>query len=186
MLERKWITVNSPARRQRPSIIYSPARNIAWAYIFVIGCSTSEIVGKRIGSALQREEAPKAVMDAVLPKITEAGFFSPYRAASISTAPSAQAAPAWSAMDFRRPGCAPGCTRAARLQPRHMNRIPDCVMVEDVGAKGALGMEWRHAYRHAPAPCRGARTHATTQDWRSDADSCQDAPEIRRQAARAI
>ena len=42
--------------------------------IFVIGCSTSEIVGKRIGSA-SSEEAAKAVMDAVLPKITSAGLF---------------------------------------------------------------------------------------------------------------
>ena len=42
--------------------------------IFVIGCSTSEIVGKRIGSA-SSEEAAKAVMDAILPKVTEAGLY---------------------------------------------------------------------------------------------------------------
>ena len=42
--------------------------------IFIIGCSTSEIVGKRIGSA-SSEEAAKAVMDAILPKVTEAGLY---------------------------------------------------------------------------------------------------------------
>jgi uncharacterized protein YwlG (UPF0340 family) len=42
--------------------------------IFVIGCSTSEIIGKRIGSA-SSEEAAKAVMDAVLPKVSAAGLF---------------------------------------------------------------------------------------------------------------
>ena len=48
--------------------LFAAADTLKRGDILVIGCSTSEIVGKRIGSG-SSVEAAKAVMDAVLPKI---------------------------------------------------------------------------------------------------------------------
>ena len=42
--------------------------------ILVVGCSTSEIMGRRIGTG-SNEEAAKAVMDALLPRAKERGLY---------------------------------------------------------------------------------------------------------------
>ena len=54
--------------------LFSAADTLKKGDILVIGCSTSEIVGKRIGSG-SSVEAAKAVMDAVLPKIKAKGLY---------------------------------------------------------------------------------------------------------------
>lgn len=54
------------------SILMNAAKPEAGA-LLVLGCSTSEIVGKRIGSG-SSEEAAKAVLDALLPLVKEAGL----------------------------------------------------------------------------------------------------------------
>lgn len=41
--------------------------------LMVLGCSTSEAVGKRIGSG-SSEEAARAILDGILPKVQEAGL----------------------------------------------------------------------------------------------------------------
>ena len=54
--------------------LFAAADTLKRGDILVIGCSTSEIVGKRIGSG-SSVEAAKAVMDAVLPKIKARGLY---------------------------------------------------------------------------------------------------------------
>ena len=54
--------------------LFAAADTLKRGDILVIGCSTSEIVGKRIGSG-SSVEAAKAVMDSVLPKIKARGLY---------------------------------------------------------------------------------------------------------------
>ena len=54
--------------------LFAAADTLKRGDMLVIGCSTSEIVGKRIGSG-SSVEAAKAVMDAVLPKIKARGLY---------------------------------------------------------------------------------------------------------------
>ena len=54
--------------------LFAAADTLRKGDILVIGCSTSEIVGKCIGTG-SSEDAAKAVMDAVLPRIKEKGLY---------------------------------------------------------------------------------------------------------------
>jgi len=54
--------------------LFAAADTLKKGDILVIGCSTSEIVGKCIGTG-SSEEAAGAVMDAVLPRIKEKGLY---------------------------------------------------------------------------------------------------------------
>ncbi|MBQ7091417.1 MAG: DUF436 family protein, partial [Clostridia bacterium] len=54
--------------------LFAAADTLRKGDILVIGCSTSEIVGKCIGTG-SSEEAANAVMDIVLPRIKEKGLF---------------------------------------------------------------------------------------------------------------
>ena len=54
--------------------LFTAADTLKKGDILVIGCSTSEIVGKCIGTG-SSEEAAKAVMDIVLPRIKEKGLY---------------------------------------------------------------------------------------------------------------
>ena len=108
--------------------------------IFVIGCSTSEIVGKRIGSA-SSEEAAKAVMDAVLPKITEAGLFLAVQGCEHINRALCTSRACMERYGLQEVWVRPWLHAGGAFATEAYNRIPDCVMVEDVGAKGALGMD---------------------------------------------
>ena len=54
--------------------LFAAADTLKKGDILVIGCSTSEIVGKLIGTG-SSEEAAAAVMDEVLPRIKEKGLY---------------------------------------------------------------------------------------------------------------
>ena len=108
--------------------------------IFVIGCSTSEIVGKRIGSA-SSEEAAKAVMDAVLPKITSAGLFLAVQGCEHINRALCTSRACMEHYGLQEVWVRPWLHAGGAFATEAYNRIPDCVMVEDVGAKASLGMD---------------------------------------------
>ncbi len=54
--------------------LFAAADTLRAGDIFVVGCSTSEVMGKMIGTG-SNEDAAKAIMDAVLPRVRERGLF---------------------------------------------------------------------------------------------------------------
>ncbi len=108
--------------------------------IFVIGCSTSEIIGKRIGSA-SSEEAAKAVMDAVLPKITAAGLFLAVQGCEHINRAICTSRACMERYGLQEVWVRPWLHAGGAFATEAYNRIPDRVMVEDVAARAALGMD---------------------------------------------
>lgn len=66
-------TINAQANAAIDELFYA-ADTLKKGDMLVIGCSTSEIMGKLIGTG-SSVEAAKAVMDAVLPKVKERGLY---------------------------------------------------------------------------------------------------------------
>ena len=54
--------------------LFAAAGTLRAGDIFVVGCSTSEVMGKMIGTG-SSVEAATAIMDAVLPRVKERGLF---------------------------------------------------------------------------------------------------------------
>jgi len=108
--------------------------------IFVIGCSTSEIIGKRIGSS-SSEEAAKAVMDAVLPKITAAGLFLAVQGCEHINRAICTSRACMERYGLQEVWVRPWLHAGGAFATEAYNRIPDRVMVEDLAAKAALGMD---------------------------------------------
>ena len=54
--------------------LFAAADTLRAGDIFVVGCSTSEVMGKMIGTG-SSVEAATAIMDAVLPRVKERGLF---------------------------------------------------------------------------------------------------------------
>ena len=108
--------------------------------IFVIGCSTSEIVGKRIGSA-SSEEAAKAVMDAILPKVTEAGLYLAVQGCEHINRAICTSRACMEQYRLQEVWVRPWLHAGGAFATEAYNRIPDRVMVENVDGKAALGMD---------------------------------------------
>ena len=108
--------------------------------IFIIGCSTSEIVGKRIGSA-SSEEAAKAVMDAILPKVTEAGLYLAVQGCEHINRAICTSRACMEQYRLQEVWVRPWLHAGGAFATEAYNRIPDRVMVENVDAKAALGMD---------------------------------------------
>ncbi len=108
--------------------------------LFVVGCSTSEVLGRRIGSASNAGVA-KAVLDGLYPAVLEAGLYLAVQGCE----------------HINRALCVPrACMERYRLQEVWVRpwlhaggafsteaacRIPDHVMVEDLQARATLGMD---------------------------------------------
>ena len=95
--------------------LFAAADTLKRGDILVIGCSTSEIVGKRIGSG-SSVEAAKAVMDAVLPKIKARGLYLAVQ-------------------------CCEHLNRCLVVSMEAVARFDDHVMVEDLRGKASAGMD---------------------------------------------
>lgn len=95
-------TINAQANAAIDELFYA-ADTLKKGDMLVIGCSTSEIMGKLIGTG-SSVEAAKAVMDAVLPKVKEGDSILPCSAASTLTAALLLSASVWNAMACSRYG----------------------------------------------------------------------------------
>ncbi len=116
------------------SAIYQPGD------IFVVGCSTSVIAGRRIGSA-SNEEVAKAVMDAILPKVTEAGLYLAVQGCEHINRALCTSRACMERYGLQEVWVRPWLHAGGAFATEAYNRIPDRVMVEDVGGKAALGMD---------------------------------------------
>ena len=108
--------------------------------IFIIGCSTSEIVGKRIGSA-SSEEAAKAVMDAILPKVTAAGLYLAVQGCEHINRAICTSRACMEQYHLQEVWVRPWLHAGGAFATEAYARIPDRVMVENVAGQAALGMD---------------------------------------------
>ena len=108
--------------------LFAAADTLKKGDILVIGCSTSEIVGKCIGTG-SSEEAAGAVMDAVLPRIKEKGL---YLAVERECMEKYHLQQVWVKPQLHAGG-------AFALQA--VSRFEDHVMVEDLRGLASAGMD---------------------------------------------
>ena len=116
------------------SAIYRPGD------ILVIGCSTSEINGQRIGSA-SSEETAKAVMDAILPKAEAAGLYLAVQGCEHINRSLCTSRACMERYGLQEVWVRPWLHAGGAFATEAYNRIPDRVMVEDVCGKAALGID---------------------------------------------
>ncbi len=108
--------------------------------IFVIGCSTSEIIGKRIGSA-SSEDAAKAVMEGVLPKLETAGLYLAVQGCEHINRALVTSRVCMERFRLQEVWVKPWLHAGGAFATEAFNRLPDRVMVEDLCAQATLGMD---------------------------------------------
>lgn len=108
--------------------------------IFVVGCSTSEIIGKRIGSA-SSEDAAKAVMDGVLPKIEAAGLYLAVQGCEHINRAICTSRECMERFHLQEVWVKPWLHAGGAFATEAFARISDRVMVENLNAQAALGMD---------------------------------------------
>lgn len=108
--------------------------------IFVVGCSTSEIVGKRIGSA-SNEDVAKAVMDGILPKVEQAGLFLAVQGCEHINRAICTSRACMDRYQLQEVWVRPWLHAGGAFETEAFSRFEDRVMVEDVMGKAALGMD---------------------------------------------
>ena len=90
--------------------------------LFVVGCSSSEVCGSKIGTNSSLETA-QAVLAGIYPVLKERGIYLADSAASILTARLLSNGKQRRNLATRRSMLCPSRRRAARLQPRHTQRL---------------------------------------------------------------
>ena len=108
--------------------------------ILVIGCSTSEIVGKRIGSG-SSVEAAKAVMDAVLPKIKARGLYLAVQCCEHLNRCLVVERKCMEKFDLQQVWVKPQLHAGGAFSMEAVARFDDHVMVEDLRGKASAGMD---------------------------------------------
>lgn len=108
--------------------------------IFVIGCSTSEILGKRIGSA-SSEDAAKAVMEGALPQIEAAKLLLAVQGCEHINRAVCTSRVCMDRFRLQEVWVKPWLHAGGAFETEAYNRLPDRVMVESVNAQAALGMD---------------------------------------------
>ena len=106
----------------------------------VIGCSTSETMGSRIGSA-SNEDAARALMDGFLPVLTEAGLFVAVQGCEhINRALCVERA-CMERYGLQEVWVKPWLHAGGAFVTEATQRFADPVMVEDLRAQASLGMD---------------------------------------------
>ena len=108
--------------------------------ICVIGCSTSEVRGKRIGSDSSAEVA-SAIMDGVLPVIQKAGLYLAVQGCEHINRSLCVSRECMKKFDLREVWVEPWLHAGGAFVTEAYHRLEDAVMVEDLGAKASLGMD---------------------------------------------
>ena len=108
--------------------------------LFVLGCSTSEIMGSRIGSA-SNEDAAKAVMDGVLPAIERAGLYLAVQGCEHINRALCTSRACMQRYDLQEVWVKPWLHAGGAFASEAYERIADHVMVEDLRARASLGMD---------------------------------------------
>jgi len=108
--------------------------------ICVIGCSTSEVMGARIGSASNADVAA-AIMDGVLPVLTDAGVYVAVQGCEHINRALCVSPACLAAYDLQQVWVEPWLHAGGAFITEACKRFSDHVMVEDLRAKASLGMD---------------------------------------------
>lgn len=120
--------------------LFAAADTLKMGDILVIGCSTSEIVGKRIGSS-SSVEAAKAVMDAVLPKIKARGLYLAVQCCEHLNRCLVVERECMEKFDLQQVWVKPQLHAGGAFSMEAVARFDDHVMVEDLRGKASAGMD---------------------------------------------
>ena len=108
--------------------------------LLVLGCSTSEIMGARIGSN-SSEEAAKAVLDALLPLVKEAGLELAVQGCEHINRSLCVSRKTMERYDLQQVWVKPWLHAGGACVTEAYNRIEDAVMVEDLKGRAQLGID---------------------------------------------
>ena len=138
------------------------AASLARGEIVVLGGSTSEIRGRRIGSHTSREVGD-AVLAAILPRIVEGGLFLAVQACEHLNRALVVERACQRAYGFDVVSVYPWEHAGGGFATAAMALFGDPVVVEDIGARGAAGLDIGDAFigmhvRPVGVPVRGSLT----------------------------
>ena len=108
--------------------------------LLVLGCSTSEIVGSRIGSN-SSEDAAKAVLDALLPLVEEAGLTLAVQGCEHINRALCTDRETMERLGLQQVWVEPWAHAGGACVSEAKKRIPEAVMVEDVQGRATLGID---------------------------------------------
>lgn len=108
--------------------------------MLVVGCSTSEIMGKLIGTG-SSEEAARAVMDAVLPRVRERGLLLAVQCCEHLNRSLVVERGCMEKYDLQQVWVKPQLHAGGAFAVEAVARFDDPVMVEDLRARAAAGID---------------------------------------------
>lgn len=120
--------------------LMAAADNLKAGDMLVVGCSTSEICGRRIGTG-SSEEAAKAVMDAVLPAAKARGLFLCVQCCEHLNRCLVAERACMEKYDLQQVWVRPQLHAGGAFAMEALKRLDDSVMVEDLKAKASAGMD---------------------------------------------
>ncbi|MEG1523897.1 MAG: TIGR01440 family protein [Clostridia bacterium] len=130
--------ITNSARRAAEILVESGHPKIG--EIFVVGCSTSEVMGKRIGSA-SNEDAAAAIMDGILPIIMEAGLHLAVQGCEHINRALCVPRVCMERYDLQEVWVRPWLHAGGAFATEAYKRIMDAVMVEDLRGRASLGID---------------------------------------------
>lgn len=120
--------------------LMAAADNLKAGDMLVVGCSTSEICGKRIGTG-SSEEAAGAVMDAILPVARARGLFLCVQCCEHLNRCLVVERACMERYDLQQVWVRPHLNAGGAFAMEAVKRLEDCVMAEDLRGKAAAGMD---------------------------------------------
>lgn len=108
--------------------------------LMVLGCSTSEMVGRRIGSC-SSQEAAKALLDGILPIVREAGLLLAVQGCEHINRSLCMERTAAAKLGFDEVWVKPHAHAGGACITEYYSRLQDPVMVEGLQSRATLGMD---------------------------------------------
>ena len=122
------------------SELFAAADTLRPGNILVIGCSTSEVMGKMIGTG-SSEEAAKAIMDAVLPEVKARGLYLAVQCCEHLNRSLVVERECMDRYGLQQVWVRPQLHAGGAFAMQALARFDDHVMVEDLKGRASAGMD---------------------------------------------
>ena len=122
------------------SELFAAADTLRPGNILVIGCSTSEVMGKMIGTG-SSEEAAKAIMDAVLPEVKARGLYLAVQCCEHLNRSLVVERECMDQYGLQQVWVRPQLHAGGAFAMQALARFDDHVMVEDLKGRASAGMD---------------------------------------------
>lgn len=120
--------------------LFAAADTLRPGNILVVGCSTSEVMGKMIGTG-SSEEAAKAIMDAVLPEVKKRGLFLAVQCCEHLNRSLVVERACMEKFDLQQVWVRPQLHAGGAFAMQALARFEDHVMVEDLRGRASAGVD---------------------------------------------